>query len=202
MRNRLRSVRNGPKLVQNRVRSVRKGSHVERNRVRSVKHGSQVVGNRVRSATRGEIGFVPLREGKSGSFRCVVGLVLFHRFFFSASSWRLLASWRFNSPHFPAESFQVGRADQNARLPPEIRSWEAGRPNTVFPNPSDRSMRRPGPDDVAAGEDRPFDADSTEVDRAVRLADRGHATEAGPEAAGHVIFHREVAGDVVLFDKF
>ncbi len=89
-------------------------------------------GNRLRSVATGEIGFVPSRQEKSASFRRgrrnrlrsvaagEIGFVPSLGRFGSLSlllllcvSWRLLASWRFNSPHFPTESFRSGRADRN-----------------------------------------------------------------------------------------
>ena len=44
---------------------------------------------------------------------------------------------------------------------------------------------------------RPLDTNPAEVDGAIRLADRRDATEAGAEAAGHVVFDRNVARDPV-----
>jgi len=52
------------------------------------------------------------------------------------------------------------------------------------------------PIDRSGGEDRPLDTDPAKVAGPVSLADGGDATEASPEAAGHVILKRNIARDL------
>ena len=57
------------------------------------------------------------------------------------------------------------------------------------------------PVDAVRRHDRSFNANPSKVDRAVVLADRGDATEACTEAACHVVFERDIAGDAMSRDE-